>query len=85
VAANRRLQPFRYLHDCSDRFRLERRVGLAPTRTASSARRRAELLRGAASHPTDGGKKTDRILLAMAERLEREAAEAEGAKRLGLV
>ena len=33
VTANRRLQPFRYLHDCSDCFRLERnrRVGLAPT------------------------------------------------------
>src|SRR6478736_3945941 len=33
VTANRRLQPFRYLHDCSDRFRRERcrRVGLAPT------------------------------------------------------
>src|SRR6266446_9575566 len=30
--ANRRLQPFRYLHDCSDCFRLERcRVGLTPT------------------------------------------------------
>ena len=33
VTAIRRLQPFRYLHDCSDCFRLERnrRVGLAPT------------------------------------------------------
>src|SRR3954453_8677198 len=33
VTANRRLQPFRYLHDFSDRFRRERfrRVGLAPT------------------------------------------------------
>ena len=31
--ANRRLQPSRYLHDCSDCFRLERvrRVGLTPT------------------------------------------------------
>src|SRR6202047_2434644 len=33
VTAIRRLQPFRYLHDCSDCFRLERnrRGGLAPT------------------------------------------------------
>src|SRR5262249_9766991 len=33
VTAIRRLQPFRYLHDCSDCFRRERnrRVGLAPT------------------------------------------------------
>src|SRR6516162_11159047 len=29
VTANRRLQPFRYLHDCSDRFRLERIAGWA--------------------------------------------------------
>jgi hypothetical protein len=33
VTAIRRLQPFRYLHDCSDCFRLERIAGwgLAPT------------------------------------------------------
>jgi hypothetical protein len=35
------------------------------------------LFRRAAAHPTEGGKKTDRILLAEAERLEREAAENE--------
>src|SRR5215467_4841435 len=29
VTAIRRLQPFRYLHDCSDYFRLERRAGWA--------------------------------------------------------
>jgi hypothetical protein len=38
-------------------------------------RARAELARRAAHRPTEGGKKTDRILIAMAERLEREAAE----------
>src|SRR3979411_1840390 len=27
LAGNRRLQPLRYLHDCSDRFRLERLPG----------------------------------------------------------
>src|SRR3954453_12642478 len=52
VTANQRLQPFRYLHDCSDRFRRERcrRVGLAPTGKrrlctahAESGRLRAEL------------------------------------------
>src|SRR5882757_7366142 len=31
VTANRRLQPFRYLHDCSDCFRLERLPGGACT------------------------------------------------------
>ena len=37
-SVHRRLQPLRYLHDCSDCFRLERcRVGLAPT--AAFARR----------------------------------------------
>ena len=41
---------------------------------ADNLRRRAELSRRAASHPTEGGKKTDRILLLLAERLEREAA-----------
>jgi hypothetical protein len=35
-------------------------------------RRRAELARRAVSHPTEGGRKTDRLLLALAERLERE-------------
>src|SRR6516165_3057288 len=41
VAANRRLQPFRYLHDCSDCFRLERIAGwgLHPLESAALARR----------------------------------------------
>ena len=39
---------------------------------AEKLRRRAELLRRAAGHPTEGGTNTDRILLAMAERLERQ-------------
>src|SRR5690349_19713918 len=41
VTANRRLQPFRYLHDCSDRFRLERCAGWAlhPLESAAFARR----------------------------------------------
>jgi hypothetical protein len=43
---------------------------------ADKLRAKADLFRRAAAHPTEGGKKTDRILLAMAERLEREAAEA---------
>src|SRR3954454_557211 len=39
--ANRRLQPFHYLHDCSDRFRLERIAGwdLHPLESAALARR----------------------------------------------
>ena len=41
---------------------------------ADTLRRKAELLRRAATHPTEGGKKTDRILLMMAERLELQAA-----------
>jgi hypothetical protein len=44
---------------------------------ADKLRAKADLFRRAAAHPTEGGKKTDRILLVMAERLEREAAEAE--------
>jgi hypothetical protein len=43
---------------------------------ADKLRRRAELLRRAASHPTQGGRNTDRLLLVVAERLEREAAAA---------
>ena len=41
VTANRRLQPFRYLHDCSDRFRLERVAGwgLHPLESAAFSRR----------------------------------------------
>src|SRR5215472_12990519 len=41
VTANRRLQPFRYLHDCSDCFRLERIAGWAlhPLESASFSRR----------------------------------------------
>src|SRR3954453_19864324 len=41
VTANRRLQPFRYLHDCSDCFRLERIAGggLHPLETPAFARR----------------------------------------------
>src|SRR6516162_1360076 len=41
VTANRRLQPFRYLHDCSDRFRLERIAGwgLHPLESAALSRR----------------------------------------------
>jgi hypothetical protein len=49
VTANRRLQPFRYLHDCSDCFRRERIAGWAlhplesaalPRRTPNSGRSR---------------------------------------------
>ena len=41
VTANRRLQPFRYLHDCSDCFRLERFAGWAshPLESAAFSRR----------------------------------------------
>jgi hypothetical protein len=41
VTANRRLQPFRYLHDCSDRFRLEQIAGWAshPLESAAFSRR----------------------------------------------
>ena len=41
VAAIRRLQPFRYLHDCSDCFRLERIAGWAshPLESAALSRR----------------------------------------------
>src|SRR6516162_706589 len=41
VTANRRLQPFRYLHDCSDCFRLERSAGWAshPLESAAFSRR----------------------------------------------
>src|SRR5271169_2067663 len=37
VTANRRLQPFRYLHDCSDCFRLERIAGWASHHLESAA------------------------------------------------
>jgi hypothetical protein len=37
VTAIRRLQPFRYLHDCSDCFRLERIAGWALHRLESAA------------------------------------------------
>src|SRR6478752_6568284 len=41
VTANQRLQPFRYLHDCSDCFRRERIAGwgLHPLESAAFARR----------------------------------------------
>src|ERR1700758_5638939 len=41
VTANRRLQPFRYLHDCSDCFQLERIAGwgLHPLESAAFSRR----------------------------------------------
>jgi hypothetical protein len=41
VTAIRRLQPFRYLHDCSDCFRLERSAGWAlhPLESAAFSRR----------------------------------------------
>src|ERR1700680_1425199 len=41
VTTNRRLQPFRYLHDCSDRFRLERNAGWVshPLESAAFSRR----------------------------------------------
>src|SRR5271167_4032390 len=41
VTANRRLQPFRYLHDCSDCFRLEPIAGWAshPLESAAFSRR----------------------------------------------
>jgi hypothetical protein len=44
VTAIRRLQPFRYLHDCSDCFRLERTAGWAlhPLESAAFSRRTPE-------------------------------------------
>src|SRR5438270_12578025 len=61
VTANRRLQPFRYLHDCSDCFRLERIAGWAshPLESAAFSRRTpipaVRNLGGAASlHPRNG-------------------------------
>ena len=50
VTAIRRLQPFRYLHDCSDCFRLERIAGWAlhPLESAALSRRTPEAaIRGA--------------------------------------
>lgn len=44
---------------------------------ADELRRKAELYRRAASHPTQGGGAADRVLQELAERLEREAVEAE--------
>jgi hypothetical protein len=38
---------------------------------ADKLRRKAELFRRAASQPTEGGRRTDSLLVAMAERLER--------------
>src|ERR1700755_3507983 len=45
VTAIRRLQPFRYLHDCSDCFRLERIAGWAlhPLESAALSRRTPDL------------------------------------------
>jgi hypothetical protein len=40
---------------------------------AQESRRKAELCRRMANHPTQGGRLVDRILIALAERLEREA------------
>jgi hypothetical protein len=51
--------------------------GSRATAHADELRARAELFRRAAAHPTEGGKKTDRILLAEAERLARNAAQNE--------
>src|SRR5881227_1473852 len=50
VTANRRLQPFRYLHDCSDCFRLERIAGwgLHPLESAALSRRTPEAVTRAA-------------------------------------
>src|SRR4051794_37107160 len=50
VTASRRLQPFRYLHDCSDCFRLEQIAGwgLHPLESAAFARRTARAAVGAA-------------------------------------
>src|SRR5215831_15416689 len=50
---------------------------------AEKLRRRAELLRRAAGHPTEGGKKTDRLLITMAEQLEREIRVEDGALQEG--
>jgi len=44
-------------------------------------RAKAELIRRAATAPTTGGEKTDRLLLEIAARLEREADELERANR----
>src|SRR5690348_4970958 len=48
VTANRRLQPFRYLHDCSDCFRLERIAGWAshPLESAAFSRRTPKAVAG---------------------------------------
>ena len=40
-------------------------------------RQRADLCRRVASVPTEGGRREDRVLLIIADRLEREAAELE--------
>src|SRR5215213_1983859 len=53
VTANRRLQPFRYLHDCSDCFRLEQIAGwgLHPLESAAFARRTPKaVILSSASH-----------------------------------
>src|SRR6476660_4715639 len=69
VTANRRLQPFRYLHDCSDCFRLERIAGWAshPLESAAFSRRTPfPAIRGAAIEPlksTQSGPPTDRLIL----------------------
>jgi hypothetical protein len=56
VTANRRLQPFRYLHDCSDCFRLERTAGWAshPLQSAALSRRTPKpAVRGIAIEPRE--------------------------------
>jgi hypothetical protein len=42
-------------------------------------RRKADLFRRTADHPTQGGRTADYLLLRLAERLDREADAAEGA------
>ena len=48
-----------------------------PATGAAALRAKAALCRRAAEVPTDGGRGTDRILINLAEQLEREATELE--------
>jgi hypothetical protein len=48
-------------------------IELAPMERVRELRQKAELYRRVAGHPTDGGKGADRILVKLAEQLEREA------------
>jgi hypothetical protein len=53
---------------------MRKQLDKAPAETAASLLARAALYRRTASIPVNGGHRIDRILLDLAERLEREAA-----------